>query len=40
MAFANAVRLCSREDVVIRIVPCAAGRTRIAEWAKGSELYT
>ncbi|KAK1631987.1 hypothetical protein QYE76_006302 [Lolium multiflorum] len=35
MTFANAVRLCSREDVVICIVPCAAGRMRITEWAKG-----
>ncbi|KAM0902490.1 hypothetical protein ACQ4PT_019272 [Festuca glaucescens] len=39
MSFANAVRLRSREDVVIGLVPCAAGGTRIAEWAKGSELY-
>ncbi|XP_051220855.1 probable carbohydrate esterase At4g34215 [Lolium perenne] len=40
MAFANAVLRSSSSSVVIGLVPCAAGGTRIAEWAKGSELYT
>jgi hypothetical protein len=41
MAFANAVlRSSSGRDLVVGFVPCAAGGTRIAEWAKGSELYT
>lgn len=41
MAFANALLRSGRLDAAaIALVPCAVGGTRMAEWAKGSELYT
>ncbi|KAM0899040.1 hypothetical protein ACQ4PT_021550 [Festuca glaucescens] len=40
MAFANALlRSSVSAGEVLGLVPCAVGGTRMAEWAKGSELY-
>jgi hypothetical protein len=40
MAFANALlRSSASPGEVLGLVPCAVGGTRMAEWAKGSELY-
>uniref|UniRef100_A0ACD6A3L9 Uncharacterized protein n=1 Tax=Avena sativa TaxID=4498 RepID=A0ACD6A3L9_AVESA len=42
MAFANALLRSNGASgaAAIGLVPCAVGGTRMAEWAKGSELYT
>lgn len=40
MSFANAVLRSGRAGPVVGLVPCAVGGTRIAEWVKGTDLYT
>ncbi|PAN43931.1 hypothetical protein PAHAL_9G004100 [Panicum hallii] len=40
MAFANALLRSGRAGAaVVGLVPCAVGGTRMAEWAKGTDLY-
>ncbi|CAN6280502.1 unnamed protein product [Urochloa humidicola] len=40
MAFANAVLRSGRAGApVVGLVPCAVGGTRMADWARGTELY-
>uniref|UniRef100_A0A0D9W1L6 Sialate O-acetylesterase domain-containing protein n=1 Tax=Leersia perrieri TaxID=77586 RepID=A0A0D9W1L6_9ORYZ len=42
MAFANALLRSGRAGAVaaLALVPCAVGGTRMAEWARGSDLYS
>ena len=39
LAFANEVLRIKGESVVVGLVPCAKGGTRIGQWSKGSSLY-
>lgn len=39
LPFANSVKSELGDDVVLGLVPCAVGGTRIAEWARGTKLY-
>uniref|UniRef100_A0A0E0KLS8 Sialate O-acetylesterase domain-containing protein n=1 Tax=Oryza punctata TaxID=4537 RepID=A0A0E0KLS8_ORYPU len=40
MAFANALLRSGRAAGVLGLVPCAVGGTRMADWAKGTDLYS